>query len=120
MHFPTTVPGQRASQLYGELAYVTSKSSNDDIGVPTRQFNERGKTRVALNQGGNLTMIPAEQQVSFPMPRTSSVISLCRPFPDRDRIDDLAASILLLRYPRATQPTLAAQVTQQLLFQCPS
>jgi len=87
---------------------VPSKSSNYDIGVPTGQFNERRKARVALNQGGNLTVIPAEQQVSFPMPWNSSVISLCRPFPDRDRIGNLAASILFLRYPRATQPTLAA------------
>jgi hypothetical protein len=94
--------------LHGELAYVSSKGRNYNIGVSARQFNERGKTRVALDQGGNLTVIPAEQQVSFPMPWNSSVISLCRPFPDRDRIGNLAASILFLRYPRATQPTLAA------------
>jgi hypothetical protein len=46
--------------LHGELAYVSSKGRNYNIGVSARQFNERGKTRVALDQGGNLTVIPAE------------------------------------------------------------
>ncbi len=74
---------------------MSSKSSNYIIGVATRQFNERGKARVTLDEGGNLTVIPAEQHVAFPMPWNSSVISLRRPLPYRDRAEDLAVPIPL-------------------------
>ena len=46
---------------------MPSHGSNDDIGISTRQSNERCIARLMFGERGNLTPFRAQQQIPFPM-----------------------------------------------------
>jgi hypothetical protein len=70
---------------------------------------------MSFHQGCDVAVAGAAEQISLPMTGYGTIFNLCRPFPDRDGIDDLTAGLSTsLRVHRATDRSLGSQVLHQL------
>src|ERR1700688_4551564 len=117
-HFEPAIPSQRATHRRGELANMPGQSSNDSSRVFAGHFHQCDKTRMAFDQGGDVTVVGTAQQIALPMTGNGSVFDLRRPFPDGDGIDDLTHAVsTITRVPRAAYTPLGPKVLNQLFFQ---
>jgi hypothetical protein len=91
----------------------------DDAGrVFARNVDQHHIAGLPLNQSGNVTVLPAGYQVTFPMTRDRAIFHLSRSIPDRDCIDDLATRLTLGRCRlSATHNPPTAQMNHQLLLE---
>src|SRR5215472_7360851 len=71
-----------------------------------------------FDQSDDVAVLRSAEQVAFPVARHGPVFYGSRPFPDRNRVCDLAP--LLCCMPRATDRSPGAKVQQELLFQYPA
>ena len=67
------------------------------LGVFALDPDQHHVTGMALNEGRDLAVVAAEQQVTFPVARHRPVLSLCWALADRDSVRDPAVIARLLR-----------------------
>src|SRR5210317_1999880 len=78
-------------------------------------------TCMTLNQGCDLTVVAADDQVTFPVTRHSPIFYRSRPLADRDGAGNPAMCSRLLRVTTpAAHRSCAPQVLQQLFLQGPA
>jgi hypothetical protein len=70
---------------------MPTQCGHDSRRVFAGHLDERGKTRMSLHQGCDVTVLGAAKQIALPMTGNGSVFDFCRPFPDGNGIDDLTA-----------------------------
>ena len=92
-HLQPSVPGQGAPQGRGELTNLPAQRGDDRRCVFAGHFDQHGKTRVSFHQCGDVTVLGACEQIALPVPGNGAVFNFCRPFPDRDGIDDLTPGL---------------------------
>ena len=117
MHLLALVPRQRTSQLLRQFADVLGKRRNDRRRVLARKLDQHGKAAVALNQCGDVRIVPAAKKIAFPMARYGTILGLGRPLADRDHIEDVSLPTPGIVAFGETHLTSGAQVRRQLLFQ---
>src|SRR5262245_63285663 len=88
MHLLALVPRQRTSQLLGQFADVLGKRRNDRRRVLARKLDQHRKAAVALNQCGDVRIIPSAKKVAYPMDGHGTILGLGGPLADRDHIED--------------------------------
>ena len=73
---------------------------------------------MTLYQRGHVAVARPAQQIALPMAGNGTVFDFRRSFADGDGIDDLALGVPVnAGVPRAADPPLRSQITNQLLFQ---
>ena len=91
------------------------------LGILARHSNEHHVARMSLDQGCDLAVVTAAEEITFPVTRDGSIFCLGRSFTDRYSIDNMAVIRRLLRVmPRAAYRTCASQMPGQLLLQGPA
>jgi hypothetical protein len=76
-HFLASIPSQRPVQLVGQFASVLDVRVDDSLGVLAVELYQHDVPRLALDQGGNLAVVAAEEQVALPMARNGSILDRC-------------------------------------------
>ena len=117
MHLLALVPRQRTSQLLRQFADVLGKRRNDRRRVLARKLDQHRKAAVALNQRGDVRIIPSGKKVAFPMAGHGTILGLGRPLADRDHIEDVSLPTPGIVAFGEAHLTSGAQVRRQLLFQ---
>src|SRR5674476_693119 len=93
---------------------------DDGLGIFTGSFNQHHIARLAFDEGRNLTVTTAAQQVPFPVTGYRPVCHRGRTLADRYRIGNSAVVVCLLRMmARAALNSCAPQMLHQLLLQRP-
>src|SRR5947209_19711758 len=95
----------------------------DDMsgGATLGQLDEHDESGLAFDQGGDLAVAGAQQQVAFPVSGHGPILDLGRAFSDRDCVDDLAAAVASSSVGLGSSDTAAgAQMGGQVLAQPPS
>ena len=67
------------------------------LGVFAFDPHEHHVARVTFDQGGDLAVVAAEQEITFPVTGHSTILGLSRSLADTDRIGDAAMTGALLR-----------------------
>jgi hypothetical protein len=117
-HLAASVPGQRTPERRREFANVAAQRGDDRRCVFAGHFDQHGKTRMSFHQRGDVTAPGACEQITLPMTGNGAVFNLCRPFPDRDGIDDLTSGLAVSpRVQGAAYQPLGPQVLNQFFFQ---
>ena len=62
---------------------------NNGLSIFFAHRREHHVARLAFDEGRDLAVLAAKQQVAFPVPRKRPVFDCGRPLPDRYRIPDL-------------------------------
>jgi hypothetical protein len=74
---------------------VPTQRGDDCRCVFAGHFDQDGKTRMSFHQGCDVTVPGAAEQIALPMPGNGAVFNFCRPFPDREGIDDLTSGLVV-------------------------
>jgi len=96
-HLFASIPGQRLVELSRYLVGLLNECVDHRLCIFARHPAQHDKPCVALYQCRDLTVVAAEQQVTFPVTRYGAVLNLGRTFPDRDCVADPAVILCLLR-----------------------
>ncbi len=82
-HLAAAVPGDRAAQVFGQLAHrVDHRGGHGVSGVIARQVQQHGESGAALNQRADRTVVGSNDQIAFPMTRHGPISDLCRAVAD--------------------------------------
>src|SRR5262245_20569408 len=117
MHLLALIPGERASQLPGQLVDVLGKCSNNRGRVLAGNLDEHRKAGVALDERGDVRVLRSGKKVAFPMARHGAILNLGGPLANGDHIEDMSPSTLRIVALGATYPPRSTQVCRQLLLQ---
>jgi hypothetical protein len=117
LHLLALVPRQRTSQLLRQFADVLGKRRNDRRRVLARKLDQYRKAAVALNQRGDVRIIPSSKKVAFPMAGHGTILGLGGPLADRDHIENVSLPTPGIVAFGEAHLTSGAQVRRQLLFQ---
>ena len=91
------IPGQRLVEFPRSLVRLLDKRVDLRLGVLALDPDQHHVARVAFHQGGDLAVVAAEQQVTFPVARHCTVLDLGGALTDRDGVGDPAVIARLLR-----------------------
>ena len=116
--FTAAVPRQRGHQARGKRAHRPRERTDDADGVFPRQPDEEDEAGSPLDQGRDVRVSGARQQVALPVPRPGPVRRLRRTLADGHRINDAPARLSGRRgLPRLAPPPPAAEMGEQFFFQ---
>ena len=95
-HLLSTIPGQRASQLPRQFADVFGERGCHSRRILAWKLDEHRKAGVALDECRDVRVVRSGEKVSFPMAWHGAILGLGWPLADRDHIEDLSPSTLVL------------------------
>src|SRR6266496_3732989 len=117
-HPQAAIPGQRGAQLLRQTRDLTAERSDDRAGVLAADGDEDDEAGLALDQGRDLAVAAAGEQVAFPVARDRPVGRLRWALPDRDGAEDLSlAAVAAAGAPRPADRARPTQVLEQLALQ---
>ncbi len=97
---------------------VLDERIDDGLCVFAVDPNQHAVATVTLHQGGDLAVVAAEQQITFPVAGYRPVLNLSRPLADRHRTNNAAMIGRLLRVmPGSTHAAATPEMLNQLLLQ---
>ncbi len=73
-HFLAAIPGQRFVEFSRQLVCMLDERVDDRPGVFAGDSDQHHVTRMAFNQGRDLAVIAADEQVTFPVARNRSIL----------------------------------------------
>lgn len=100
------------------MLYLSDEGTHDTVAIFALNVDEQYESGLTLDQGGNVCVLAARDQVPFPVPRYRAVLYFSGTLSYRYSVNDLPAR-LPLRGGCFAAPhhPLAAQARYQLLFQ---
>ncbi|MCY1293470.1 hypothetical protein D9M68_697070 [compost metagenome] len=117
-HLLAAIPRQRFVQLLRRFDGVLDQGVDHSLRVFAGDLQQHDEPRLALDQGDDLAVSAAEQQIAFPVARYRAIFDGCRPLTYRNGIADSSALVSLRGVePRVTHDPAAPQVFKQLLLQ---
>lgn len=75
---------------------VPTQRGDDCRCVFAGHFDQDGKTRMSFHKGCDVTVPGARREIALLMPGNGPVFNFCRPFPDREGIDDLTSGLVVI------------------------
>src|SRR5262249_29888991 len=112
-----TTASRRCRSVLRQFADVLGKRRNDRRRVLARKLDQHRKAAVALNQCGDVRIIPSGKKVAFPMAGHGTILGLGGPLADRDHIEDVSLPPPGIVAFGGAHLTSGAQVRRQLLVQ---
>ena len=116
--FRAAIPRQGRQQPGGKTLHLSDEGAHNAVAIFALNVDEQYESGLALDQGGNMCVLAAREQVAFLVPRYRAVLHFSGTLPYRYSVNDLPARLPLHgRCFAAPHHSLAAQVRYQLLFQ---
>ena len=106
--FTAAVPRQRGHQARGKRAHRPRERTDDADGVFPRQPDEEDDAGSPLDQGRDVRVSGARQQVALPVPRHGPVRRLRRTLADGHRINDAPRALVRPSWPASPGASAAA------------
>jgi transposase len=91
--FRPAIPGQRRHQPSRQMLHLPDQGINHALGILARDLDQHHKSRLAFDQRGDVTVLPAGEEIALPMSRYRSVLYLARPLSDGYGVNDLSARL---------------------------
>ncbi len=96
-HFFTTIPGERLVEFSRQFVSMLDERVDHRFGVFALHSDQHDVSSMALNEGRDLAVASAHDQVAFPVTWHSAILDAGRSFSDRYRVGDSAVVVGLLR-----------------------
>ena len=100
------------------VSNLPAQCGDDGRGVLAGHLDQDDETRMPFDQGGDVSVLAACQQIALPVTGDGAVLDLRWPLADGDGIDDLTLGVACSSSMYgATDESLRAKMLNQLLFQ---
>jgi hypothetical protein len=87
--FSSAIPGQRGHQPSRQVLHLPDQGTDNAVSIFARDPDQHDKPGLTLDQGGDVAILSAGEEVAFPVPRNRSVLYLGRTLSDGHGVDDL-------------------------------
>src|SRR5262245_38801503 len=91
------IPGQRLVEFVRQLVRVLDEGVDDGLGIFAVDLREHDVAGLPFDQGGNLAIVAAKQEVTFPVTRQRTVVGRSGTLADGYRVGDSTVNAGLLR-----------------------
>jgi transposase len=119
--FSAAIPGQGGHQSSGQMLHLPDEGAHNAVAIFALNMDEQYESGLALDQGGDMRILPAGEQITLPVSRYRAVLHFGRTLPYRYSVNDLPTWLPLRGRCFATaHHPLASQARYQFLFQDPA